>query len=579
MWKEISRQYLKKYKGLLALLILVIGTGTAINAVSPYVYGKLIDSIVGADLGGFKRWLIVFLIALVLTQILEAVETILGNWVVNRIENDMKENLMGEILSLRCREIDNFQGGELLNRLEFDAQTVTEYYLDLLTSILMIICNLCISVYFILRISKNLSVIAFVAFFVIYAVNIIFRKKIYGINKDIRQFEDVYYGFENDIFSNLSAVKAFQMEEKLHKTYAGYLRRKWKLLMRSACITNFATMLRGAVGNVMNVLILFFSCLSIIAGKMTIGNMVAFNSYLEKFFDAVSKIMALNLNRQSVLVSYERMKELQRQPKEEGNSEENKILSKENGQVLELTEGIKTINLQEVFFSYGNNQVLKEIDLYIPCFGLYSLVGINGSGKTTILKILERFYQADSGSVCINGNQIGDYTLFSLRHSIFYMAKEPFFLQDTILENLRFGEKDVSDEAIISACKKVEIHEDIISLPQGYNTIMGKENGCFSSGQKQKLGFARALLTKATLFLLDEVTSDLDGVAEKKICELMEKLSQRAIIINIAHKPESLVRSEKVYFLEDGRIKDSGTHQELLKQCPGYKELFVKREF
>ena len=108
---------------------------------------------------------------------------------------------------------------------------------------------------------------------------------------------------------------------------------------------------------------------------------------------------------------------------------------------------------------------------------------------------------------------------------------------------------------------------------------MGKENGCFSSGQKQKLGFARALLTKATLFLLDEVTSDLDGVAEKKICELMEKLSQRAIIINIAHKPESLVRSEKVYFLEDGRIKDSGTHQELLKQCPGYKELFVKREF
>lgn len=220
--------------------------------------------------------------------------------------------------------------------------------------------------------------------------------------------------------------------------------------------------IRGLLSDGVNIVILLVAGWAIIEGHMTIGHMVAFNSYLEKFFEAMSKVMQLNLNRQGVIVNYERMQEL-----EGGESEK-----KEEGE--EILIPIQRICFEEVVFNYDNKKVLQQLSFAINGQGIYSISGANGCGKTTVLKLLERFYEPQKGKIWINDSTIEQYSLRALRSNIFYMAKEPFFMQDTILQNLRMGRKNVTDEEIVDACKKTEIHKDIMNLPQGYETLICK---------------------------------------------------------------------------------------------------------
>lgn len=565
MGRDVLKKYFVKNKVKLIFLIVVIGAGVTLGGLQPVVYGEIIDCITTFQKEEFGKWIIALFLLLIFIQILEIVEDVLGNYVVNHMENTMQEQLMDKMLSLKCREIDRYTEGELLNRLEFDAQKIVEFYLDLMTSILMIVLNLGISLCFIVHISVKLSAIAVLLIPALYLINFLFYERIHKVNEETRKFEDHYYGFLNNLFSNLKSVKAFGEEDKIGDEYRKRQKQKLNLQMKNTYLNGMVEIIRGLLSDGINIVILFVAGWAIIEGHMTIGHMVAFNSYLEKFFEAMSKVMQLNLNRQGVIVNYERMQEL-----EGGESEK-----KEEGE--EILIPIQRICFEEVVFNYDNKKVLQQLSFAINGQGIYSISGANGCGKTTVLKLLERFYEPQKGKIWINDSTIEQYSLRALRSNIFYMAKEPFFMQDTVLQNLRMGRKNVTDEEIVDACKKTEIHKDIMNLPQVYETLICKGGSNFSSGQKQKLGFARALLSKATLLLFDEVTSDLDGGSEKCICNLMEELGKNAIIINVAHKPESLSRSKEILFIEDGKVSVSGTHEELLSECIKYKELFKSK--
>ena len=262
------------------------------------------------------------------------------------------------------------------------------------------------------------------------------------------------------------------------------------------------------------------------------------------------------------MVSYERMNEILNSEKEENNG-------------IILKEPIQKIQFRQVIFGYKDNLVLKKIDLSIENPGLYSLVGSNGCGKSTIFKLLERFYECKVGKIEINQVPINKYSASDLRNNIVYMPKKPFFLQGTIMDNLKLGQNEISDLEVIEVCKKVGIHSDIQKLEKGYYELIESGGENFSSGQKQKLGFVRVLLKKADIVLLDEVTSDLDGEAERQICNQIEEIAKKAIVLNIAHKPESIRRSKKVFFIQGGKIVAEGTHKALMKNCVDYKKIFA----
>ena len=562
MNRELYQKYFRKNNKGLVLLILIIGVGTVVNGLNPYIYGKIIDSISGKNIIILKKWLLCLGIVLIVTLILETVESLIGNWLTNIIENQIKNDLFAHITIMECKNLDIYEEGELFNKIEFDAENIVSYYLDFITSILMIVFNLGISVYFILNISKKLAAITFITIPVLYLINFIFHRKVYLINQKIRQFTDKYYSFLNDSLSEIISIKTFGLEKDISKLYNEYLKEKMCLFLKSIVLSKGIGVIRGSFGNTINVIILFVAGLLIIAGNMTIGMLVSFSSYMEKFFEAVSKIMELNLNKQQVMVCYERIKDIL-----DSEQEENK------GIILERP--VQKIEFNQVVFGYNDNLVLKEMWISITKTGLYSLVGSNGCGKSTIFKLLERFYECKDGEIEINQVPINKYSVLNLRSHIVYISKKPFFLQGTIMDNLKLGQNEISDLEVIEACKKVGIHSDIQKLEKGYYELIESGGENFSSGQKQKLGFARVLLKKADIVLLDEVTSDLDGEAERQICNQMEEIAKKAIVLNIAHKPESIRRSEKVFFIQGGKIAAEGTHKTLMKNCVDYKKIFT----
>ena len=192
MNKEIYQRYFKKNKNGLSLLILTIGIGTIVSGINPYIYGKIIDSISEKNIYSLKRWLLFFGIVLIATTILEAIESVIGNQLTNITENQMKFDLFKQITFIQCKKLDTYEEGELLNKIEFDTENIVSYYLDCITSILMIVFNLGISIYFILNISKKLSTVTFMTVPVLYFINFLFRKKVYVITQKIRQYTDKY---------------------------------------------------------------------------------------------------------------------------------------------------------------------------------------------------------------------------------------------------------------------------------------------------------------------------------------------------------------------------------------------------
>ncbi len=565
MGKEIYKKYLKQKKRYLVFLIFIIGVGVAISSLSPYVFGEIIDIISGQGKKEFKIWILFYAALLLMAQLFSILESLVGQWVVTSVENSMKSQLMNRIVRMKSQRAEEFAKGELLNRLEFDVEIVGDYYIDFVSSILMIGVNLVISIYFIFRISSRLSFVAILFFPLMYGINLVFQWKVRSLEREQKKINDKYYSFINSIFVFLNPIKSFGIQEYMGNEFNSFLAKRLHIEMKNVMTVSGISMIRSILGSVLNVMLLTMAGIFITRGEMTVGNLVTFNSYLDMLFQAVKKILELNLNRQGVLVSYERLKDLEKE----------KLETEQDG-LEKLDAKIFKVQMKDVHFSYKPGKtVLNSLAFDISTPGLYSFAGENGSGKTTILKLLERFYKPDMGTILVNDKRIEEYRLGSLRDEIAYMEKEPFFIHGTVYINLRLGNEKADEEKIEEVCRLVGIHRDIMNMNQQYRTIIEEGGRNLSSGQKQKLGLARVFLKENTsLYLLDEVTSDLDGEAEKNIADILEKVAETAIVINVSHKKELLKRSKDIFVIEDGHIADKGTHAELLKKSKLYQKLY-----
>lgn len=323
---------------------------------------------------------------------------------------------------------------------------------------------------------------------VLYTINFICRRQIQCYQKSYRVFLDGYYEIVNWIMGHLQFIKIFQIDKKINNDYQEILKQKIKLDMKGAWLTNKVGGVRGIVVVILNTGILFCAGMSIMNGQMSIGSMVAFNSYLSTLLEACNKILELNLDKQKVRICYERIRELEGWEREETNRKDSAGFS--------VTDEIQKIQLQDVGFSYGSKQVLKGLDLCFDGSGLYTIVGENGCGKTTVLKLLERLYDCTEGEILINQKRIEEYDLHSLRSCIAYMAKEPFFVRNTVMNNLRMGTDEVTE---------------------------------------------------------DEVSSDLDDVSRDRIRKMILRLAEEHIVINVTHCAEYMEDSKEIFVLPEGK--------------------------
>ncbi|MDR1639774.1 MAG: ABC transporter ATP-binding protein/permease [Clostridiales bacterium] len=556
--------FFKKHRVFISFLIILIVFGVITANISPYIYGKMIDVVTIGSVSDLPICIAAYFAITIVSMALGMYESYIGEMFAFKVNNEVKLAIFEKILRLRFKKLDALTTGELISRLEFDTNAIVDFCLNLVTSIALISFNLIVSLYFVFSISAGLSIIAILFIPLTALNNIVFRSKFKVLSKQEKELHDKYYSFVDSTFANIKGIRSFMSEGASRIDFLKFTDKKLSILKRTFFLSNFMNIGSQAILLVFTLFTIYTSARFIIEGKLTIGNMVAFNTYVGKLFDSVSRILAFNIQAQTVSVSADRIFGML--------DDDSEVLNAG----LDLGD-IRKIKIKNLKFSYFDGvEIFKGISIDIDKPGLYSIVGRNGCGKSTLAKILMGFYEIQSGVVYLNDKDICEIKLLSLRDNITYAQKEVFIINDSLIENVKLANPKADETEVADVCRKAEINELEKMLINGLKTKLGEDGNLLSSGQKQKINIARALLKHSSVLLLDEITSDLDGKFEKKVMDLLSEVAKNSIVIFISHKLSSVEKSDCIFLIDNGEIQDFGKHLELLSRNVLYKELFEK---
>lgn len=558
-------KYFKTEKLRIGFIVLLILLGSSIGNLSPLLYGRMLDSILEFNLNYLLLLILIYFIVTIGTTLLSLLEDYAGKMISFKIVKVIQKDLFDKMIRLKSLALDKYTTGELLSRVNGDCEGIVSFCLNVITSFLHIAINLTISIYFVIKISTHLSSVAIFYIPASIIVTIMARRSFKRIAEENKRFYDRYFSFLNEVFANNMGIKSFRLEKFILDKFDYFISKEKKILKKSILLGGIVQIFSTLITVISSLFIIYLSAVLIKNDMLTIGTMVSFNTYINKLFASVSQILGLNISKQEVMVSIDRIISL--------FSEESEAISENEERV---TDKSVCIRASEICFSYraDNGMAIDRLSFTINSPGFYSFVGKNGCGKSTLAKLLIKLYDVDSGELEVNGVEYKNASIKSIRDNITYIQKEDFFLNDTIYNNLLLANEAVTEEEVFNACRIVGIHEFIDSLPTKYETLVGEGGATLSSGQKQKLNMARAVLKNSKIFIFDETTANLDGKAERDIINLLKEISSNSIVIFISHKLSSIEQSDKIFLMENGRIIDSGTHWKLYEDNLSYQELF-----
>lgn len=515
--------------------------------------------------------LVVTAIAMLILYVVRAVFNYVvfywGHVVGVRMEYDMRRDLFGHLHTMDMSFFDSSRTGKLMSRLVNDLNLITELAHhgpeDLFISIIMIFGSFII----LLNIEWRLTLIIFffIPFIFIFAVwkSLKMRKKFRTVKEKIAV---VNSQIENSL-SGIRVSKAFANEEFEEEKF-----QHGNMTFRLSRTDAFKTMAEfySTIFLFMNLLTLVtiaFGGYFVFLDRISYGDLVAFILYISFFLEPLKKLTNFAEQYQNGMSGFERFSEIMRI--------EPKIKNIENPKILSHVKG--DISIENVSFSYEDNEknkVLRDVNIKIEAGKTVALVGPSGGGKTTLCHLIPRFYDVTGGEIKIDGENIKDFSIKSLRSQIGLVQQNVFLFTGTIRENIIYGNLDATDEEMIEAAKNASIHEFITSLPEGYDTFIGERGVKLSGGQKQRLSIARVFLKNPPILILDEATSALDNATEIVIQESLERLSKGRTVLVIAHRLSTIKNADEIIVINDSGIQEQGTHDQLLKSGGIYSDLY-----
>lgn len=393
-----------------------------------------------------------------------------------------------------------------------------------------------------------------------------FKKLISTNNRETMQSQAELTSYLIQCLNGVETIKSFNGETQIGENIEINFIKFMKDIFNLGTVNNIQGTLKSGVKAIFGIVILWIGTMQVLNGNITIGTLLTFNALLAYFLNPIENIVNFQSTLQSAVVAAQRLEEIIFTAIEKTEDQYNKITPKD-------LKG--DIRFKNVDFRYGNRKlILKDINIIAKKNTRIALVGESGSGKTTLSKLLMNFYPIDKGEILINGLNIKDINLECLRDKISYISQETFLFNKTIYENLTFGSSFLPYEDVIEACKKAQIHEYINSLPLRYDTLIEENGANFSGGQKQRLSIARAILKNPDILIMDEATSNLDSITEKAISDTMDEFMKDKTAIIIAHRLSTIKNCDRIYVLENGKVIEEGTHEELLNKESYYKKLW-----
>ncbi|WP_294653918.1 ABC transporter ATP-binding protein [uncultured Fusobacterium sp.] len=486
-----------------------------------------------------------------------------GHLVGVGMQADMRRDIYKHLQNLPIRYFDNNQTGSIMSRIVNDLQDISELAHhgpeDLFISFFMIIGAFAM----LIRINIQLTLIIFCLLPLILLYSMFQRKRLLAVFMKTREKTgDINARLQNSI-SGIRVSKAFVINENERERFEKDNQKFVEAKSKSYKIMAEYTAGVGFLTDLLDYVVLIFGGLFTYWGKIGIGDFLAYLLYIKIFTQPIKRLIAFVEQFQNGMSGFKRFMELIGE-EEEGD----KIDAIDMGKV----EG--EIDLQNVSFDHEDKSVLKNISLKISKGKMLALVGPSGGGKTTLCNLIPRFYNIKSGDIKIDGKSIYDVKLESLRKNIGIVQQDVFLFTGTIKENILVGNSEATDEEVMIAAKKANIHDLIMEMPEGYNTYVGERGVKLSGGQKQRIAIARIFLKNPPILILDEATSALDNITERLIQNSLEELCKGRTTIVVAHRLSTIQNADEIIVLTDNGIEERGTHQELLANKGFYHKLY-----
>ena len=556
---------LSKYKFLLILSVLFCAVSVVLTLAIPIEIGRAIDLVIGrgnVDIAGVWQILIGVLVITALTALLQWLINVINNRIAYNTVRDLRSKAFKKIQSLPLKYIDSQGHGDIVSRIISDADQFSEGlilgFTQLFTGIMTIVGTLV----FMLMIQPWVALIVVILTPLSLFVARFIANRTYSMFKEQSEARGEQTSYIDRMISNQKTVKAFCYEDRAKAEFEKINEKLGKCSLRATFYSSLTNPCTRFVNNMVYAAVALVGAL-IVPGAMSVGELVSFLSYANQYTKPFNEISGVVTEFQNALACAGRLFELIEQPSESDKS--NKQLTNVSGEVT----------VDKVSFGYTEQKILiNDLSLDIKSGSHIAIVGPTGCGKTTLINLLMRFYDANSGDIKIDDSSIYDVTRKSLRGCYGMVLQDTWLKSGTVKENIAMGRPDATDEEIINAAKATHSHSFIKRLPYGYDTLIGEGGISLSEGQRQLISITRIMLMSPPMLILDEATSSIDTRTEIRIQRAFKKLMQGRTTFIVAHRLSTIRESDLILVMKDGDIIEKGNHTELLEKDGFYGALW-----
>lgn len=477
----------------------------------------------------------------------------------------IQKSLAKEILNLEVEEIDKNSSGLFIDRLNKDTQDIAGLFMEYTYWISYIITNVgVLATVFILN--KYLFIYAIITSILVYFINRKSLTKQYEVQKKLKVIQESKTGLTSELVRGIRDIKVLNANKTILKQTSEKIEETTKEQVHIMNIRRFFSYIENNVRALSDLGLIIIGCYLYNNSLLTIPTFVIVYNYQNKIKNLLTGIVQLTEYNKKFSVAADRVYEVI----------ENDKFKKEKFGNIEIKKLNGSIRFENVVFGYDKTKILKNMNFEINPNERVAFVGKSGAGKTTIFGLITRLYHTSKGKILLDNTNINDLTCSTIRDNMSIITQNPYIFNFSIKDNLLLAKEDASIKEIREACKMACIDEYIMTLPNKYDTMVGENGVILSGGQKQRLAIARALLMKTEIILFDEATSALDNETQSKIQEAINNLKGKYTILIVAHRLSTIIDSDKIFVVDDGKIIDSGSHKELLKKCDYYRNLYNK---
>lgn len=559
--------YCRPYRLILIWIFILSFISVCLTLITPILFGQAIDLLIGVGLVDFELLIqqLAVIIGVIITGSL--VQWILGqltNKITYNITNDLRNRVFEKIHLLPLKYIDSTPHGDIIGRVINDIDLIGTGLLQSFTSLFTGVATIIGTIIIMCLINLSIAVVVIVLTPLSLLVASLIVKRTHIYFKEQLELRGEMNGYIEEMIGNQRIIKAFNYEQVNEERFKEVNQRMHASGVKSqfyGALINPTTrivnsLVYGAVG--------VFGAISVLNGSFTVGLLSSFLTYANQYTKPFNEISSVMTEMQTALAASQRVFDLLDEPVEKTVG---------NPQIVSDINGIVT--LKDVCFSYDPNvSLIKNLSLNAQPGQTIAIVGKTGCGKTTLINLLMRFYDQNSGSIIVDGidtlNMERDY----LRRMYGMVLQESWIFKGTIKDNISYGKSNATDEEIIEAAKKARVHKFIMKQPAGYETMIDEDGGNISQGQKQLICIARIMLTKPPMLILDEATSSIDTRTELQIQDAFDEMMKGRTTFIVAHRLSTIKNADMILVMDKGRIVEQGTHQELLEKDGYYYKLY-----